>query len=285
MQRATDLAIDALGDIVVTVAQFSVSSGQDYITVKCDGRGNPLWVASYDGSGSGSDIASAMAIDNANHVFVTGVSRSASGSYDCVTIEYDSAGTLIWSAVHDGPAYGYALALDTTGNLYVGASSAGIGTGADLAVIKYVQGPQVYCESSTTTHGCRPSIGASGVPSTSASQAFSITCSGGEGQVPGILFYGTKGPIDLPWSPLSTSVLCVAVPPLQRTLVQQSGGTAGACDGAYSIDFLAFLASNPGALGQPIAPGEHFNAQWWFRDPLAPGGTNLSNAIAFDLVP
>jgi hypothetical protein len=105
-----------------------------------------------------------------------------------------------------------------------------------------------------------------------------------EGQKTGLFFYGISRAIAVPWSATSTSYLCVKAP-TQRTPVQSSGGTFFSCDGVLSIDFLAFMASNPTALGQPLYAGERFDIQAWFRDPPAPKTTNLSDALEFDVVP
>jgi hypothetical protein len=39
----------------------------------------------------------------------------------------------------------------------------------------------------------------------------------------------------------------------------------------------------PSALGAPFNPGDLVHAQAWFRDPPAPSGSNLSNALSFAL--
>ena len=73
--------------------------------------------------------------------------------------------------------------------------------------------------------------------------------------------------------------------PLQRTPLQSSGGTAGACDGALQLNWNAFLAAQSGVLGVPFSSGDHVFVQAWFRDPSAVKGTNLSNALAFPIAP
>lgn len=144
--------------------------------------------------------------------------------------------------------------------------------------------PTIYCTSSTSTSGCIPSIASSGAPSASASSGFTISVSQVEGQKSGLVFYGINGRLAAPWGMGSTSFLCVK-PPTQRTPVQSTGGILFACDGALSLDFLAFMAANPAALGQPISAGQRYHAQAWYRDPAAPKTTNLSDALAFDLAP
>ena len=74
-------------------------------------------------------------------------------------------------------------------------------------------------------------------------------------------------------------------PPTQRTPSQTSGGTTGACDGSFTLDWLAFLATHPSALGQPFQAGTTVYAQAWFRDPPAPKTTNLSDALQFVTLP
>lgn len=144
--------------------------------------------------------------------------------------------------------------------------------------------PTTYCTAGTTTNNCNATMSASGTPTAGAPSGFSLTCSNVEGQKSGLLFYGISGPLAQPWGSGSTSFLCVNAP-TQRTNLQSSGGTAAACNGQFSLDFLAYLAANPGALGAPGTAGQVFDAQCWFRDPPAPKSTNLSDGIEFTLTP
>ncbi len=140
-----------------------------------------------------------------------------------------------------------------------------------------------YCTAATTTHGCVPSIAGIGSPSASTHAGFAITVNGVEGQRAGLIFYGISGPRSSPFGG-GASVLCVASP-LQRTPVQSSGGTNGACDGHFTIDWNLFIATHPIGAGVPFQGGETVWAQAWFRDPSAPGGSNLSDGLWFDVCP
>jgi hypothetical protein len=146
--------------------------------------------------------------------------------------------------------------------------------------------PQIatYCTAGTSTNGCVPVLSATGSPSVAATSGFTLTATAVEGQKQGLFFYGINGPKAAVWSPGSTSFLCVK-PPTQRIPAQNSGGTAGACNGTFSNDFLVYLAANPGALGQPFAAGNPVWAQAWYRDPPAPNTTNLSGGITFIMCP
>jgi Tol biopolymer transport system component len=141
-----------------------------------------------------------------------------------------------------------------------------------------------YCTAGISSNLCVPSMSASGAPCVSQSSGFVVTCSGLEGQRFGLIFYGVSGRLAMPWGAQSSSYFCVA-PQVQRTPPQISGGTAGTCTGSISVDWLDFIATNPGALGVPFTFGEVVDAQCWYRDPPAPRTTNLSDAIEWVTCP
>jgi hypothetical protein len=146
--------------------------------------------------------------------------------------------------------------------------------------------PAAFCTAGTTTHGCVPAIGASGTPAVGSTSGFVVNVSGVEGQKSGIVFYGINntGFTPTPWALGSSSFLCVKAP-TQRMTTQSSGGTINACDGALSIDWLAWVTANPGSLGLPLAAGQTYFGQAWFRDPPAPKTTNLSNGLRWTICP
>ncbi len=145
-------------------------------------------------------------------------------------------------------------------------------------------GPVTYCTTSTTSNGCNPAIGFTGTPSIAASSGFTLTVSAVEGQRAGLTFYGVNGRAASVWAPGNTSTLCVKSP-VQRMATQNSGGTFGTCTGTFSEDWLNYLSTRPGALGQPFGAGTTVNGQAWFRDPSAPGTTNLSGGLEWITVP
>jgi hypothetical protein len=144
-------------------------------------------------------------------------------------------------------------------------------------------GAVTYCTAGTTTSGCTADIAASGSPSVGASSGFTLAVGDVEGQSLGVFFYGLSGPSNLRWGS-SSSFLCVQ-PPIHRLPAQSSGGTAGACNGAASLDWLAYLAGPGIALGEPFAPGTQVHVQFWFRDPPSPMTSMLSNGLQFTTVP
>lgn len=99
------------------------------------------WAARYSNT-SGTDKATAIAVDASGNVYVTGSSLSGGfGTEDYVTIKYNSAGTALWTKRYNGPAGGSdianAIVVDASGNVYVTGSSAVASGATDYLTIKY----------------------------------------------------------------------------------------------------------------------------------------------------
>lgn len=83
---ALDIAIDSNDIIYVTGWSVGLGTSDDYTTVKYSPDSNePVWVARYNGPDSSGDLASAIAIDSNDNVYVTGESDG-----DYATIKYSN---------------------------------------------------------------------------------------------------------------------------------------------------------------------------------------------------
>ena len=135
------LTLDNAGNVYVTGWSQGNFTDADYATIKYDANGNQIWVARYNGPASGEDKASAVAVDSAGNVYVTGSSTGNGTGADYTTIKYDSDGNQLWVARYNGSAnkgdQASVIALDGLGNIYVTGSSAGNGTETDYATLKY----------------------------------------------------------------------------------------------------------------------------------------------------
>jgi len=143
--------------------------------------------------------------------------------------------------------------------------------------------PRNYCTAGVTTNGCAATMSAAGLASASAPSGFTLSALGVEGDKQGLIFYSASGEASSPWG-ASSSFLCIKAP-TQRTGAQVSGGAAGSCNGVLSVDWNAFRAANPTAVGTPFAAGDRVQAQAWFRDPPSPKSTMLSDALEFEVCP
>ena len=135
------IAVDINGNIYVTGESKGSTSCLDYATVKYDINGNQKWVKRYNGSANYNDSAYAIGLDGSGNIYVTGKTKNSSSYYDYVTIKYDTYGTEKWVKTYNGPGNGddvaYAMAVDSSGNVYVTGESKGNGTYKDYATVKY----------------------------------------------------------------------------------------------------------------------------------------------------
>ena len=125
--QATALAVDAGGNVYVTGLSYGSGSEEDYATIKYTSAGDIAWVRRYNGPGNDYDAATALAIDAAGNVYVTGTSSDYA---DYATIKYTSTGNTVWVRRYKGPRSSYdaanALAVDYEGNVIVTGTSATI---------------------------------------------------------------------------------------------------------------------------------------------------------------
>jgi uncharacterized delta-60 repeat protein len=139
---AYSLAVDAQGNVYVTGESGAAGKGSDYATVKYDDRGVQAWVARYNGPGTSTDVANAIALDASGDVYVTGESQGSGTETDFATLKYSASGVRKWIARYNGPGNTFdtatALALDGSGNVYVTGRSNKVG-GSVYTTIKYIQ--------------------------------------------------------------------------------------------------------------------------------------------------
>ncbi|RPI17259.1 MAG: T9SS C-terminal target domain-containing protein [Ignavibacteriae bacterium] len=86
--EATTIKADASGNIYVGGGAASVSNGIDFVTIKYNNVGAQQWLFTYNGPGNNTDFIRALALDNLNHVYVTGESFGSGTNSDFATIKY-----------------------------------------------------------------------------------------------------------------------------------------------------------------------------------------------------
>lgn len=136
---ANAIAISTSGYVYVT-GQYSVSTTSNINTVRYSPTGTQYVYNTYNGSGSSWDIGSAIAVDNAGYVYVTGYSMNTTSNYDYVTLKYSNSSTSILNTLrYDGSGDDRAtdVVVNESGYIYVTGYSTGGTTGHDYATIKY----------------------------------------------------------------------------------------------------------------------------------------------------
>ena len=141
--EACAIEVDGSGNVYVTGLSTGSGADYDYATIKYDFNGDTVWVRRYNGSGNSRDAARALTVDASGNVYVTGLSTGSGTDYDYATLKYDPNGDTVWVAGYNGSGNGCdearALAVDSSGNVYVTGLSTGSGTDYDYATIKYSQ--------------------------------------------------------------------------------------------------------------------------------------------------
>jgi outer membrane protein assembly factor BamB len=107
---ATEVAVSPDSKAVfVTGSSLGTPTGEDYATVAYSAvTGAQLWVARYDGFGSGGNYAHSMAVSqDGKTVLVTGSSLGTNDGYDYATVAYNAAtGAQLWANRYNGASNG-----------------------------------------------------------------------------------------------------------------------------------------------------------------------------------
>jgi hypothetical protein len=140
---ANGIQVSASGDVYVTGASRTTTTGDDYLTLKYNGSGSLIWAQTFNDSLNGNDVASAMAMDNAGKIIITGSAQTVDHGLDYYTVKYDTAGTQVWSIYYDGNKRlndrATNIAIDTVGAIVVtGASETAAGV-YEYATVRYIE--------------------------------------------------------------------------------------------------------------------------------------------------
>ncbi len=140
----TGLAIDQVGNVIVTGYRTSATSGKDYVTIKYSSGGTQRWVSTFDGGINASDSATCIVVNqtDTNKIYVSGFSYNGS-SKDYWTLKYDGLGNLKWDIgfnnLYNGDDRATAIALDTSGNVIVTGQNKINPTTYIYTAVKYIE--------------------------------------------------------------------------------------------------------------------------------------------------
>ena len=142
--RFTAVTTDALGNVFLAGSTVITGNNQDVLLLKLDANGNTVWRNVFNAPSSGVDAALAMTIDALGNIYVTGYAKFTASATDIVTIKYDAAGVIQWTANYgfttDQYEQGNSIVVDNSGNVYVAGQSDPDSTTTvsdDYVILKY----------------------------------------------------------------------------------------------------------------------------------------------------
>jgi hypothetical protein len=110
-------------------------------TYKLGTNGAYVWTNLYYSMPVAASVGTAITVDKANNVYVTGYSPGTNFANDIVTIKYGNNGNQIWlqryTSPGNGNAAGNAIAVDNNGNVYVTGYDTTAAGGTEIVTIKY----------------------------------------------------------------------------------------------------------------------------------------------------
>ena len=137
----SNLVEDASGNIYVCgMTDNGGITNIDMVVLKYTSGGSLVWNATYNSPFSKNDIASSLAVDNNNNVYVTGISEGDTTQYDYITLGLGSNGTLNWASRYDYaslPEYALGIVVDNNSSLIVTGASASSSSNWDYTTIRY----------------------------------------------------------------------------------------------------------------------------------------------------
>ena len=146
LDQPAAVAFAANGDLFVAGKTWR-NGDFDYFVARYSGAtGALLWGGAprfYNGAGNGSDYATALAVDGAGNVYVTGYATGTGGHGDIVTLRYDGAtGDVMagWPKAYDGGGYdhGVAVVIDPHNDDAIVAGTSFVGPGNhDIVLLRY----------------------------------------------------------------------------------------------------------------------------------------------------
>jgi len=137
-----DIAVDTSGNVYVTGYELVTGESYNIWVRKYDANGSEVWTRTYNnGTTNGADCGYGIAVDRSGNVYVTGYESVTGQGSDIWVRKYDSRGNQVWTRTYNGTSnineYGYGIAVDRIGNVYVTGCDGSTGQGWDIWVRKY----------------------------------------------------------------------------------------------------------------------------------------------------
>jgi len=130
--------------------------------------------------------------------------------------------------------------------------------------------------------GCAPQLETLGAPSASQGSTFRLWSRSVPGARFGVVLFSEGGPARVD---LGAGGLCIPSANLHRKGLYFSGGSFGACDGTFELDWNEFIDDRDPEISLLRTPGAVVHVQVAWIDPLTLGEPAWSDALTFQLCP
>lgn len=117
------IVVDRNGNVYVTGWETVTGESYNIWVRKYDWRGNEVWTRTHNGPANLTDAGWGIVVDGSGNVYVTGCEVVTGESNNIWVRKYDADGNEVWTRTYNGtanqPDYGYGIAVDGSGNIYV----------------------------------------------------------------------------------------------------------------------------------------------------------------------
>lgn len=138
---AYDLKIDSRGGAVVGGYSFGPGTEHDYLLLRYSPAGKLQWFARYNSPLNRDDVSEALAIDQRDGVYLSGVDRVRDTAYDMTSVKFDENGKPVGQARYAGPGQVFdaaeAIGVNSLGEVFVTGFGYSEKTGYDMVTIEY----------------------------------------------------------------------------------------------------------------------------------------------------
>ncbi|MHA2253061.1 MAG: SBBP repeat-containing protein, partial [Candidatus Kariarchaeaceae archaeon] len=137
--RCYAIGVDLSGNVYLTGETTEQDQMADIFLVKYNSLGGLQWTRNWGGNEY--DTGYEIVLDTAGNIYIGGYTESyGAGGPDMVLVKYDSSGVFQWYETWGGTNWdiGQGLALDSSGNIYLGGYTESYGAGeTDMVLVKY----------------------------------------------------------------------------------------------------------------------------------------------------
>ena len=135
---------DSYGCLTVTGSKYIGSNNTDVFIVKYDVNGNIAWQTTYNGTSNLVDYGVAIVAGSSGDIYVAAATTTIGSGLDMVILKYSNTGTLTWSAKWSGTGsfndVPSCIAVNSTGDVFIGGTTYSATTLYNYALIKYTSG-------------------------------------------------------------------------------------------------------------------------------------------------